>query len=554
MNHLTKIFSFWSLVFSFMVLLLCGLFPVSCLQKRETDKNIFHYNEQTGIASLDPAFAKNQSIMWAVHQLFNTLVEVDQNLNIVPSLAKSWEISQDRRTYIFHLRTDVFFHADQAFANEKGRPLRAIDIEYSLRRIIDKRTASPGAWIFNNKVDSADAFKAIDDSTFRLKLIRPYMPILGILSMQYCSIVPKEAVEKYGIDFRRHPVGTGPFRFVAWDEGQALILSKNKNYFERDSTGMRLPYLDGIKVSFYDNKATEFLLFRQKQIDFINDIESSFKDEVLTKKGQLRKNWEGKIVLQTHPYLNIEYLGILVDSTNPLVENSPTRLKKIRQAINYGFDRRKMIMYLRNSLGIPAESGFVPAGLPSFDSAKVRGYYYDPAKSKQLLTEAGFPNGNGLPVIKLLTIPNYSDLAGFIAKQLDEIGIPVQVEVVQKSLLLELTSNNRALFFRGSWIADYPDAENYLSVFYSKNPAPPNYTRYNNPEFDGLFEQALAETNDSLRYELYRKADQVMIDDAPVVPLWYDEWIHFTQPEIKNLNVNGLNLLELRRVYKQPTK
>ena len=211
-------------------------------------------------------------------------------------------------------------------------------------------------------------------------------------------------------------------------------------------------------------------------------------------------------------------------------------------------------MYLRNSLGIPAESGFVPAGLPSFDSAKVRGYYYDPAKSKQLLTEAGFPNGNGLPVIKLLTIPNYSDLAGFIAKQLEEIGIPVQVEVVQKSLLLELTSNNRALFFRGSWIADYPDAENYLSVFYSKNPAPPNYTRYNNPEFDGLFEQALAETNDSLRYELYRKADQVMIDDAPVVPLWYDEWIHFTQPEIKNLNVNGLNLLELRRVYKRPTK
>lgn len=552
MNHLTKIFGFRGLAVGF--LFPYTLFLISCSGEHGTDKNIFHYNEQTGIASLDPAFAKNQSIMWAVHQLYNTLVEVDQNLNIVPSLAKTWEISEDRRTYIFHLRKDVFFHADPVFANAKGRPLRAIDIEYSLRRITDKRTASPGAWIFNNKVDSSDAFKAIDDSTFRLKLIRPYMPILGILSMQYCSIVPKEAVEKYGIDFRRHPVGTGPFRFVAWDEGQALILSKNKNYFEKDSTGTRLPYLDGIKVSFYDNKATEFLLFRQKQIDFINDIESSFKDEVLTKRGQLRKNWEGKIVLQTSPYLNIEYLGILVDSTNPLVENSPTRMKKIRQAINYGFDRRKMILYLRNSLGIPAESGFVPAGLPSFDSAKVKGYYYDPGKSKQLLTEAGFPNGNGLPVVKLLTIPNYSDLAGFIAKQLEEIGIPVQVEVVQKSLLLELTSNSRALFFRGSWIADYPDAEDYLSVFYSKNPAPPNYTRYNNPEFDKLFEQALAESNDSLRFELYRRADQVMIDDAPVVPLWYDEWIHFTQPGIKNFKINGLNLLELRRVYKQQAK
>lgn len=489
--------------------------------------------------------------MWAVHQLYNTLVEVDQDLNIVPSLAKSWEISGDRRIYTFHLRKDVFFHDDNVFKNGKGRRLVAQDVEYSLRRIIDKRTASPGAWIFNNKVDSSDAFKAIDDSTFLLTLIRPYMPILGIFSMQYCSIVPKEAVMQYGNDFRRHPVGTGPFRFVAWDEGQALIFAKNKNYFEKDSTGKRLPYLDGIKVNFYDSKATEFLLFRQKQIDFINDIESSFKDEVLTKRGQLRKDWEGKIVLQTHPYLNIEYLGILVDSANPLVKNSPLRLKKIRQAINYGFDRRKMILYLRNSLGIPAESGFVPAGLPSFDSSKVKGYYYDPVKSKQLLSEAGFPNGNGLPVIKLLTIPNYADLAGFIAKQLEEAGIPVQVEMVQKSLLLELTSNSRALFFRGSWIADYPDAENYLSVFYSKNPAPPNYTRYRNSEFDRLFENALAETNDSLRYELYREADQVMIDDAPVVPLWYDEWIHFTQPEIKNFNVNGLNLLELRRVSKE---
>lgn len=523
-------------------------FWMSCYDNSKGERNIFHYNETTGIASLDPAFAKNQSIMWVVHQLYNTLVEVDQNLNIIPSVAKSWDVSSDRLTWIFHLRNDVFFHDDPVFANGKGRKLTATDVVFSFTRIMDKETASPGSWIFNRKVDTLQPFIAIDDSTFQLNLLRPYNPVLGILSMQYCSIVPKEAVDNYAKDFRRHPVGTGPFQFVAWEEGQGLVLKKNPNYFERDSLGERLPYIGGIKVSFYDSKATEFLLFREKQLEFINDIESSFKDEVLMKTGILRKEWNGKIILQTNPYLNIEYLGILVDTTNALVKNSPMRFKAVRQAINYGFDRRKMILYLRNSLGTPAESGFVPLGLPSFDSSIVKGYTYDPAMTKKLLEEAGFPDGKGLPVIKLLTIPIYSDMADFIAKQLGESGIPIQVEVIQKSLLLDLTASSRALFFRGSWIADYPDAENYLSVFYSKNPAPPNYTRYSNPQFDQLFEKALIETNDSIRFELYRKADQLMIRDAPVVPLWYDEVVRFVQPYVKDFVPNALNLLELRKV------
>jgi oligopeptide transport system substrate-binding protein len=364
--------------------------------------------------------------------------------------------------------------------------------------------------------------------------------------MQYCSIVPKEVVEKYGKDFRNHPCGTGPFKLLAWEEGQAMVLAKNETYFEKDSLGTRLPYLDGIKISFYDSRATEFLLFRQGQVDFINDIDPSFKDEVISKKGELKKEWAGKIILSKHPYLNIEYLGIVVDTANELVKNSPLRLKKIRQAINYGFDRRKMMLYLRNSIGIPAESGFVPAGLPSFDSSVVKGYRYDPAKARQLVAEAGF--NNNFPVIKLLTIPIYADFASFIAKELEEAGIKIQVEIVQKSLLLEQTAKSQALFFRGSWIADYPDAENYLSVFYSKNPSPPNYTRYKNPRFDLLYESSLTENNDSVKQELYQQMDQLVISDAPVVPLWYDEVSRLVNPWVKNFHANGLNLLELRKV------
>jgi peptide/nickel transport system substrate-binding protein len=418
---------------------------------------------------------------------------------------------------------------------------------YSFERLIDPKTASPGSWIFNDKIDTTGGFKAIDDTTFQLKLLRPYHPILGILSMQYCSVVPKEAVVKWGSDFRRHAVGTGPFQQVAWEEGQALVLKKHPRYFEQDSTGKGLPYLDGIRVNFFDSKATEFLLFRQGRLHFINDIDASFKDEVLTKRGTLRREWQDRMVLNTHPFLNIEYLGLLIDPENALVKTSPTRLKKIRQAINYGFDRRKMILYLRNSLGIPAESGFVPSGLPSFDSVRVKGYTYNPQKARQLLQEAGYTPGNA-PAIRLFTIPVYADMAEYIAKQLSEIGLYIQVDVVQKSLLLEMTSGSRALFFRGSWIADYPDAENYLSVFYSKNPAPPNYTRYQNPAFDALLEKALAETSDSLRYQLYRQADQLMMEDAPVVPLWYDVAVHLVQPGVSGFQPNALNLLELRRV------
>ena len=529
------------------VLLLCGWLFMGCYSPKNQEAGVFHYNEFNGIASLDPAFAKSQAVMWPVHQLYNTLVEIDDQLHIVPSLARSWDISEDRTRFTFHLRTDVYFHDDPVFPGGKGRKMKAADVEYSFKRILDKTTASPGAWIFNGKVDSLQPFLAIDDSTFQVQLIRPYHPILGIISMQYCSVLPREAVEKYGTDFRRHPVGTGPFRFVAWEEGQALVMKRNPLYFETDSNGRRLPYLDGIHVSFYDSKATEFLLFRQQQLEFINDIEASFKDEVLTKQGLLRKEWEGKIILNTSPYLNIEYLGILVDSTNELVRQSPLRVRAIRQAINYGFDRKKMILYLRNSLGTAAESGFVPTGLPSFDTAVVKGYHYDPARCRQLLAAAGFPDGNGLPPVKLLTVAIYADMANFIAKQLEESGIPVQVEVVQKSLLLTLTSSSKAAFFRGSWIADYPDAENYLSVFYSRNPAPPNYTRYSNPDFDALFEKAIRENNDSLRYRLYQQADQLLMNDAPVVPLWYDEVVHLVQPRVKGFRPNALNLLELRK-------
>ncbi len=523
----------------------------SCNHEQETNKKIFRYNESAGIGTLDPAFAKNQAIMWPVHQLYNTLVEVNDKTEIVPSLAKSWTISSDKKTITFVLRDDVYFHDDACFEKNKKRKLIANDVAFSLTRIITPTVASPGAWIFNNIIDSIQPFVALNDSTFQLNVRQPFSAILGILSMQYCSIIPKEAIDFYGSDFRKHPVGTGPFQFVTWKEGQALILKKNSNYFEKDSHGKQLPYLDGIAISFLNSKTSEFLSFQQNKIDFINDMDPAFKDEILSKKGTLKSEWKNKISITKNPYLNIEYLGILTDTSNPVLTGSPLKIKKIRQAINYAIDRKKMIFYLRNSIGYPANSGFVPAGMPSFDSSILKGYDYNPQKAMSLIKEAGFDNSNPMPEFKLITVPNYANLGTFIVNELKQLGINISIEVVQKSLLLEQMSKSQIAFFRGSWIADYPDEINFLGVFYSKNPAPPNYTRFTNKEYDELFEIANTETVIANRNVLFRKMQQIIIDESPVIPLWYDMSLRLYHNNLKGFNTNALNMLELRRVVKE---
>jgi peptide/nickel transport system substrate-binding protein len=524
------------------------LFCPGCYHHPDRKAQVFHINLAEGLETTDPAFAKNQNIIWVVHQIYNTLVQTDSSLHIVPSLAKSWDIRDNGLIYTFHLRTDVYFQDNDAFPDGKGRKMTASDVVYSFRRIMDPATASSGSWIFNDKVDPHTGFAALNDSTFQLRLTRPFHPILGILTMPYCSVVPHEAVEKYGKDFRSHPCGTGPFQLKYWDEGQALILIKNRHYFEFDSSGRRLPYLEAVKFTFISSKAAEFLLFIQNELDFMKGLDASYKDEMLTKAGKLQKEFRNNVVLLKKPFLNTEYLGFLTDSNNALIRNSPLRLKKIRLAINYGFDRRKIVLYLKNNVVIPAYSGFVPAGLPAFDSSEVHGYRYDPDKSRKLLAEAGFPNGRGLPPIVLYSTEQYIDIANYVANQLQEIGLTIQVNVQQIGMLRELAAKSRAPFFRADWMADYPDAESFLACFYSKNPAPPNYSRFSNPHFDQLYERALSENNDSVRYNLYHRMDSMIIADAPVVPLYYDESVIFLHPWVKNFVNNSMGLLELKRV------
>jgi len=515
------------------------------------EKKIFRYNEAAGVTSLDPAFTKNLANIWVCNQLFNGLVQLDEHLNVKPAIARSWGISEDGLLYTFKLRSDVFYHKDTLFGENNTREVVANDFVYSFNRIIDPKMASPGAWVFQNIAfnEGIPEIDALNDSVLQIRLSKPFPPFLGILSMKYCSVVPHEVVEHYGKDFRQNPVGTGPFYFKYWKEGVKLILRKHTGYFEKDDEGTQLPYIDGVAITFLMDKQAAFLEFVKGNIDFLSGLDPGYKDEILTRNGMLNPKYKDRFYLLTEPYLNTEYLGILMDPKS-IDASSPLRIKEVRQAINYGFDRKKMIRYLRNNIGTPGNSGIIPEGMPSFDSSKIRAYHHNPEMAKKLLSDAGFPNGEGMAPLTLTTSSEYLDLCKFIQHELSELGIELQIDVSPPATLKELKAQAKLAFFRASWIADYPEAENYLSLFYSKNfcPAGPNYTHFSHTLYDEWFEASQQELDDSLRYLLYQRMDSLMMQESPVIILYYDQVLRFISNNISGLGSNPINQLDLRKL------
>lgn len=527
-----------------LVVLIALLFLFSCTKKKSkyTNNQVFRYNEHSNITSLDPAFAKDQRNIWGVNQLYNGLVELDDSLQVQPSIAKNWTVSEDGKTYQFELRNDVLFHKHELFGKDSTRKVIAKDFEYSFNRLLDKNVASPGGWVLQNVAN----FKAESDSVFTINLKQPFPPFLGLLAMKYCSVVPKEAVDYFGNEFRANPIGTGPFHFKLWVENTKLVLRKNPFYFEKDENGKQLPYLEAVAVTFLPDKQSEFLQFIQGNIDFMKSLDASYKDDILNTDGTLKEKYASTINMQTGAYLNTEYLGIYLDGE----EKHPTKSKLIRQAINYGFDREKMIKFLRNGIGSPATSGFIPKGLPSFNNQQ--GYSYKPEEAKRLVAQYKEETGDENPQIAITTNSNYLDLCEFIQRELQKIGVATKVDVIPPSTLRQGKANGKLPIFRASWIADYPDAENYVSLFYSKNFTPngPNYTHFKNDFFDTLYEQSIKEVDVKKRYKLYQKMDSIIIAEAPIVPLYYDEVIRFTQNNVTGLGINPIDLLNLKRVQK----
>ena len=529
-------------IFKYLQIIIFLLLFASCFNKPGSgnDNLVFRYNENAAVNSLDPAFAKIRPSIWVCNQLYNGLVQLDDSLNIKPDIAKSWTISPDGKTYTFTLRNDVRFHKSSLFGKDSTRTVTAHDFTYSLNRLLDKKVAAPGRWV----LQSVAGFKAVNDSVFEIKLTKTFPAFLGLLTMKYASVVPHEAFDKPGYDFRANPIGTGPFQFKIWEENVKLVLRKNPLYFEKDANGVPLPYLEAVAITFLPDKQSGFLQFVQGKLDFVSGLDPSYKDELLTPKGALAPKYKKDIKMITGPYLNTEYMGFRLDGADKAVKD-----KRIRQALNYGFDRAKMILFLRNGMGTAATSGMIPTGLPGFGA---KGYDYNPAKARELVADYKKQTGDNNPPLQMSTSASYLDIAEYLQREWQKIGLNVAVDVNPPSTLTQSVSNGKVGFFKASWIADYPDAENYLSLFYSKNfsPGGPNYTHFKNAVFDKLYDAAFLETDDKKRLELYKKMDALVMEEAPAIPLFYDKASRFTRSNVTGLGINPLNLLVLKRVKK----
>ena len=517
-------------------------FVIACSTNPDKDRShlVFRYNEDGNITSLDPAFSRNLENIWATTHLFNGLVQLNDNLEVIPDIAKQWTVSADGLVYEFQIREDVYFHEHSAFGKQKTRKVIAPDFVYSLKRLLDPKLASPGGWVLQN----VEYVEAKNDRQLTIKLKKAFPPFLGLLSMRYCSVVPHEIVHLEGSDFRKKPIGTGPFAFKNWEEDVKLVLRRNPHYFERDGDGLTLPYLEAVSITFIADKQSEFMLFLQGKLDLLNSLDNSYKDELVTLEGKLPNKYKDKINLQKGPYLNTEYLGFYLDSPSPVIQS-----QLIREAINIGFDRQKMMVYLRNNIGFRGDRGFIPKGLAGH--LKIPFLEYQPERAAALVKD--FEKQTGLKAkISLATDPNYVDLCEYIQRELQKIGVSIKVDVMPPATLKQARSQGKLEMFRSNWIADYPDAENYLSLFYSKNlsPAGPNYTHFKSATFDSYYENSFVINDADERDKHYQSMDSLAMSEHPLIPLFYDQVVRFTQKEVEGLGLNPVNILKLKKVRK----
>lgn len=552
------------------VLLACSLLT-SCTKKESDNVLALHLELKETIKGLDPATANDVYGGRVVMCMYESLFQYNylkRPLTLEPLLAQGMpEISSDGLTHTIKIKSGVKFQDDPAFPGGKGREMVAEDFIYSWKRIADTAVQSDGFWIFDGKIKGLNEWRikmqkgeatydtpveglsAPDNTTLVIKLTRPYFQLEYVLAHAYSSVVPKEAVAKYGKELINHPVGTGPFQLESWTRNAKIQMKRNPTWHggnyptEGESTdatdglladaGKPLPFVE--KLTFYEmpEDQTRWLNFMKGNLDQVSipkdNYDNAVKDKVLMPDLQ-KKGFK----LSINHELDVTYVGFNMD--DPILGKHAN----LRRAIALAIDHKTFIEKFYNNRAIQAES-LIPPDIEGYDPDYKSPYQYNLDKAKQMLAKAGYPGGKGLPTFEY-SAPSSStsrQIAEYFQQQMAAIGIQVRIVTSSWPQFTEKLRSRKAQIWGMAWMGDYPDAENFLQLLYGPNASPgSNSTNYRSKAFDALYDKAAHLRPGVERTKVYRQMRDIIAEDVPMIVEAHRTGYYLQQGWLGNFKLN----------------
>ncbi|QHT67901.1 ABC transporter substrate-binding protein [Rhodocytophaga rosea] len=542
---------------------------------------VFRISEAEYIKSLYPPNITDAFSYRVATQIYEGLFKFDQtNLNVINCLAESHEIDANGTLYTIKLKKGVFFHDDASFSDGKGREMTAEDVKYCFTQICTQHTDNQSFSIFKDILKGANKYfeasaggkkpsfeiegiKVLDKYTVQLQLEKPSSILLFNLARPGTFIYPKEAYDKYGVDMRIRTVGTGPYKLseADVDEGVSLVLKKHNRYHGVDKHGNQLPFLDAVSIQFIKDKKIELFEFKKGNLDMLYRLPTEYIIEILEEiNNPSGSNGEyAQFELQRAPEMITQFLSFHT-------QEGVFKNKNVRKAFSFAINRDLILEQILNGEGFAAGNhGVTPPSFNNYDINKIKGYSLNIDSARYYLDKAGFPNGKGFPEITLQLNAEgerNTNVAVEVQKQLkDNLNINIKLNVVPLAQLIENSISGNFAFTRTAWQADFPSAENFLWLFYGKEvPSSsseksfPNIMRYKSSAFDKLYDQALNAKSVEEANSYFLQAEQILMNDAPIVVLWYDEGYRLIQSYVKNFPNNPMQYRDLSEVYLEQAK
>lgn len=583
------------LYFTLLTFLLIGGCRKSGSSQNKPKEIILFHQLRTKIQTLDPANIGDVPSDAVGSEIFECLYRyhyLKRPYQIVPELAVDMPtVSTDRLVYTIPIRKDIYFHDDKCFPDGKGRNVKAKDFIYSWKRLADIKTVSKMWWILDNKIVGLDEFRqysktcksakdvdynrsveglqAPDDYTLVIKLKRPWPQIMLNLAYSATAVVAKEAVDYYGKEIGSHPVGTGPFMLETWHRGSYIEVVRHPHYrfdpypsegAQGDKekgllvdAGKPMPFVNKIIWRVVDEDLPRWLMFKQGDIDITSIPKDNF-GQAMASLAEMTPDMKQRNI-KFESFAEPDCFFIDFNMENEIVgKNKPLRL-----AVSYCLDRKKYIELFLNGRGQIAY-GFIPPIMPSYDPdvKKYSHSFYDLQKAKAYLKQAEEIYGGPLPPLKLQiggTDTTYRQMGQFLKSNMEAIGLDVELDILDWPTHLERLRTKNYQICMAGWMADWPDAENFLQIFYSKNSPWPNHTNYNNPAFDKIYEQVKVMDDSPERTALYRKAERIIIEDAPSAFMYhrtwytmYHDWVSNLKPDAYKSETAGFGLSKYYRI------